>query len=112
MTLDVCNEWVSVTVLLLEVHIANLHEALDLVTSVNVPRDGDRVVGDFVLECELGFQTEDEASTCSGQGFGLVAQLESLLREEYTDWCVAGVFHHAARLLDDLESRLIVKQPL
>ena len=58
-TLDVCNEWVSVTVLLLEVHIADLHEALDLVTSVN------------------------EGSTCSGQGPGLVAQLESLLRGEH-----------------------------
>ena len=84
MALNIRDNRVSVTVLLLKVHITNLDEAIDLVTNVDVSGNSYRVIGDFTLESNLGLQTEDEGSA-RFQGFGLVAQLEPLLREENTD---------------------------
>ena len=39
--LNVCDDWVSATVLLLEVHVADLDEPLDLVSKVYISGNGD-----------------------------------------------------------------------
>ena len=60
MALNVCGGWVSATVLLLKIDIANLDGLLDLIANVDISGNGDRVIGHFALECNLRLQTEDE----------------------------------------------------
>ena len=109
MALNVCDDWVSVTVLLLKVDIANLDEPLDLITNVYIPRNGDRVIGSLVLECDLGLQTENERGACC-KGFRLIAQFEPLLREENANGSIGWVFNHVVWLLENLEGVFIVRE--
>jgi hypothetical protein len=109
MALNVCDDWVSVTIILLKVHITNLDEPLDLITDVDISGNGDRVIGNFALKCVLGLQTENERGARRKRLRG-VAQLEPLLREDNVDGSICRVFHHVVGLLDDLEGVFIIRE--
>lgn len=53
MALNACDNWVSVEILLLKIHIADFGKSLDLVTNADTSGNGDRVTGNFALECDL-----------------------------------------------------------
>ena len=78
MALNVHDDWVSVAVLLFKLQVTDLYKAIYLVANVDVARNRDRVIGDVDVECNLGLQ--ERSARC--RGFGLVAQLEPLLRKK------------------------------
>ena len=107
MTLNVCDDRVSMAILLLKVYVSNLDESFDLVTNVYIPRNGGRVIGNFVLECDLGLQTEDEGGT-HDQGLELVVYLKPLLRQQNINGSIGWIVHHIVRLLNDLKGVFVI----
>ena len=60
MSLEIHDNRIALAALLIEVHIADFLEMLELVMKEHVPSDMDIMVGSLVLEGDLRMHTENE----------------------------------------------------